>query len=285
MRPFRFLCLLALMSAIPCKVCAQLCPLPQDQEFKPFQNEVQNGVTKFEWYSAAAHNPIKDGGHPSHAFERRVTNTGKGALKYEWKVARMRNQALPEGSEPDRFCQEYGFPNPTDGPLTYGRGDDSTETTVWRGKGEPPPSSLTANLEFTVRENESSYRVVLMVQSGVKATSTQAFQYTYLVKNSSKVPTTLRWAITDVPEVARALKEKGFQLPLELKNDQAIEISFSSKNSPRAEPQALDILTVEHKASNAAVAAQLSLAGADVLALLPKQESPNQEKPKQESPK
>lgn len=279
MRPFRSmsllaLCLLAFLSALPCAVHAQLCPLPADQEYKPFQNKVENGVTKFEWYSAAAHNPIKDGGHPTHAFERTVTNTGKGALKYEWKVARMRNQALPEGSQPDRFCQEYGFPNPTDGPLTYGRGNDSTDTTVWRGKGEPPPSTLTANLEFTVRENNSSYRVVLMVQSVVAATSTQAFQYTYRVKNSSKMPTTLRWAIADVPEVARAVQEKGFQLPLVLKNDQAIEITFSSKNSPRVEPKPLDILTVEHKASNAAVDAQTGLAGADILTLLPKQESP-----------
>src|SRR6267154_1157926 len=110
------MCLLAFLSAIPCAVYAQLCPLPTDPEYKPFQNKVQNGVTKFEWYSAAAHNPVKDGGHPTHAFERRVTNTGQGALKYDWPVGRMRNQGLPEGAPPDQFCHEYGWPNQSDGP-------------------------------------------------------------------------------------------------------------------------------------------------------------------------
>jgi len=123
--------------------------------------------------------------------------------------------------------------------LTYGRGDESTETTVWRGKGRAASIRLTANLEFTVRENESSYRVVLMVQSGVKLHPHKRFNTPTSSKTRAKWPTTLRWAITDVPEVARALKERASSFLSNSKNDQAIRDNFSSKNSPRAEPQAL----------------------------------------------
>ncbi len=107
----------------------------------------------------------------------------------------------------------------------------------------------------------------LTQQSWARASSKETFEYTYALKNMSKVPTTLTWKITDAPEVARAFQQKGFQIPLTLKPDQVIEITFSSKNAPRIDFEALDLL-----ASTKPNAAATSLAGADVPALLPKSE-------------
>lgn len=50
------------------------CPLPPNNQFKPFKRVEDKPSGHFEWYSAAGENPTQGGGHPTHVFDRKVTN-------------------------------------------------------------------------------------------------------------------------------------------------------------------------------------------------------------------
>lgn len=243
-------------------LCAsQTCPpLPQGDQFKPFQNTVQNGLIKFQWYSDAAPNPQQGEGHPGYAFDRKVDNQGKGALKNVWDVGRMHNIGLPEGAKPDSYCGEYGWPNQKDGPLDYGRSNDSTGTTVWEGKDEPTtPSNIAAQLSFTVSDADTIREVALQIKSEVTS-SLEGLRYTYLLKNVGKSPMRINWKVADLLQFRDALKEKRLEFPMALTTGASFENSFSSRSAAKVVFTDIQIFSEHGK----------ELAGASVPTLLPK---------------
>ncbi len=253
--------LISLCFATTVLCASQDCPpLPKGDQFKPFQNTVQNGLTKFQWYSDVAPNPQQGGGHPGYAFDRKVDNQGKGALKYIWKVGRMYNIGLPEGAKPDFYCGEFGWPNQKDGPLDYGRGNDSTGTTVWEGKDEPTtPSHIAALLSFTISDTNTTREVALQIESEVTS-SFEGLRYTYTLKNIGRSSMRLNWKVADLLQFRDALNEKHLEFPMALTTGARFENSFSSRSMAQVLFTDVQILSNDGK----------ELAGASVPTLLPK---------------
>jgi len=158
----------------------QNCPTKPAE--RPFRQVISSLNDRFEWYSAYAQEPDPRYGTD---FERHVQNLGKGLLKYEWPLGGLYNLHLQPGHA-DRACISYGRINPERGPLFYGRMNDSTDTSVWKGEGEPSARNVglfTSN--FVEKGDDPEVQIVL-------ESTFDGHAYSYSLKNTG--PTSVRAA-------------------------------------------------------------------------------------------
>ncbi len=235
------------------------CPIPANNQFKPFKGGENNASGHFEWYSAAGENPTQGGGHPSHVFERKVTNLGNATLKYDWPVGRMHNEALPAGKA-DPFCHEYGWPNQKDGPLNYGRGNAKTDTTVWEGKDEPAATAIRSSFTFNVLDKAGTVRMVsVQVESSIQRTSQTQFFYSIAFTNRSDEAVTLSWDVEKDPVVLQELRKMDRTSVFTIERKEALKVAFESTLQPSPVFKGLNILMDK-----------VQMAGAEVPVLLPR---------------
>lgn len=237
MKIYLFCASIALFMGAPASLAQ--CRLAPNSQFKPFSGKLNKPFANFEWYSATSPNPVQGGGHPSHVFERKVTNRASTTLKYTWPVGRMYNDALPPG-QTDSYCYEFGWPNQDDGPLNYGRGNDKTATTVWEGKDEPGAQSISSLLTFNVLEEGKVRQVTLLVESSTRPTPEGVLAYGYLFRNLSERPIRLEWRVQEDKPLLGELRKRNLTQALSIET--AREFSFESRYGSFTRFRGIDIL-------------------------------------------
>lgn len=158
----------------------QACPCTTDNDPQAFSERIKNtneGID-FEWFSDA--DKYKD--PDKYCYERTVTNHHPDKmLRFDWPVGRLKSPQLsPNGGVAQR-CRYYGDRTTSKGPLHYGRGNDQTDTTVWEGQDEPPPTPLTTILHIDGVDAKGERYPVRVALTSTVALIRDRFQYTYVM--------------------------------------------------------------------------------------------------------
>jgi hypothetical protein len=190
------------LSALAVPVAAQKCPVKPAAP--PFQQEVPGPNDHFEWYSAYAPDPAPGNGND---FDRRVRNLGGTLLKYDWPVGRMYNFALPPG-ESDSLCVNYGRANSARGKLHHGRMNESSDTSVWEGEGEPAGKNIVGRFIFFFSDKGGDPKVDLVIESTFDGKA-----YNYSLRNTGQATVRASWQAGGEVNLFQELKNETPSVP------------------------------------------------------------------------
>jgi len=182
------------------------CPCEVDSAPSAYSGSKKDTGVDFTWFSDVDDVPTSR----QHCYERYVKNhLAKATLKFDWAAARLKSDALaPKGV--CRDCEYYGDQTTREGPLNYGRGNDSVSTSVYEGRDEPAPStSLFSVLQVDGMVSGMVYPVVVEVESSVMASkATFTLQYSLRIRKTSK-PVVVEWAPMATASMAKPIEDIG----------------------------------------------------------------------------
>ena len=192
----------------------------------------------FEWISDADQVPKST----DYCYERIVTNNHReGALKYRWPLGRLRNEALAPNGGKDRICEYWGdYKKPaTQGPLYYGRADDSVDTQVWEAVDEPPPPKTkevrrVASVEFTFLYLGSVDSVKLDFASVVSPLPSGGYEYRYQVAGVGPTKVLLAWLPPDPEQKFIGYLKETLKMPVPFQLIDPVRVKFEDHRSPVA---------------------------------------------------